>query len=484
MRSAATRTVMMLRETSAIAANRFGLGARPKDAASIGDDPAGWLEAQLDAVSRKPTPLAEPPESAAALQRLGELRIARRLAKRAGAQRGSAPPDRAPPIDRGAVREYVEFVRDAYRRQVAARYARAIGTDAPFVERLVHFWANHFAVSVDKQPLAALAVPYENEAIRPHVTGNFYDLLLAVERHPAMILFLDNQASMGPNSMLARAARRRRGRDFGLNENLGREILELHTLGVDGGYEQADVTEFAKVLTGWSIGGAAGRLPGGEPGRFDFRAAMHEPGAKTVVGTRYAEGGVDEGERVLADLARHPATARHLATKLARHFVADAPPPKLVERLERAYLDSGGELLPVYRALLADDASWREPLAKYKTPQDLVISTYRALDHTPDDGRRVTPVMTQLGQRPLRPGSPAGWPDTAASWDSGDALLKRIEWAAAVGRAVGDRAEPVPLTDAVLGAVASRETRLAVSRAESASQALGLLFAAPEFQRR
>ena len=205
----------------------------------------------------------------------------------------------------------------------------------------MHFWSNHFAVSADKQPLAAVAGLYEQEAIRPHVTGNFYDLLLAVERHPAMILYLDNQTSMGPARPPRRFVRRNRGRELGLNENLAREILELHTLGVDGGYTQADVTEFAKVLTGWSIGGTLGEARGplarlvadpGRPGEFHFRAQMHEPGDKTIVGKRYRERGAEEGEDVLRALALHPSTARHLATKLARHFVADDPPPKLVER--------------------------------------------------------------------------------------------------------------------------------------------------------
>ena len=272
----------------------------------------------------------------------------------------------------------------------------------------------------------------------------------------------------------------------------------MHTLGVDGGYTQADVTEFAKVLTGWSIGGAIGqrglagnagaRRPafadGGDPGEFHFRAQMHEPGDKTVLGKRYKERGIEEGEEVLKTLALHPSTARHLATKLARHFVADEPPVKLVERLSDVYLRNDGELMPVYRALIAAEESWREPLAKYKTPQDFVLSAYRAMGRAPDNLQQITGFLTQLGQRPYTPGSPAGWPDTAANWDGGDALLKRIEWAGAVGRTVGDRVDPVPLADAVLGAVAGEHTRASLRGAESAGQGLALLLAAPEFQRR
>jgi uncharacterized protein (DUF1800 family) len=364
----------------------------------------------------------------------------------------------------------------------------------------VHFWSNHFAVSADKQLIGAIAGLYEQEAIRPHVTGRFLDLLTAAERHPAMLLYLDNAISMGPSSAAAGVARTR-GRQLGLNENLAREIMELHTLGVDGGYDQNDVTEFAKVLTGWSIGqarpdgaarGRAGALgrgrfggAGGEPGEFYFRPLMHEPGEKAVLGRRYEEDGVREGEAVLEALAMHPSTARHIATKLARHFVADDPPATLIERLSEVYLRKDGELLPVYRALLGAGESWSAPLAKYKTPEDFVISTYRALGgHAPNNLRQVTGFLSELGQRPFTPGSPAGWPDTAASWDGSDALLKRLEWGAAVGRVVRDRVDPMSLADAVLGAVASKDTVASIRGAESASQALTLLIAAPEFQRR
>jgi len=505
----------MLTERAAIAANRFGLGARPGDAERISGDPAGWLADQIEAAAGGAPEPKRPPESAAVLQEIRDLRLARAVAAQARTRfRSDQPPAETasasaeePQIDAEAIRDYAAFIRERYVAQVAERHRRAITTEAPFVERLVHFWSNHFAVSADKQPIGAIAGLYEQEAIRPHVTGTFLDLLTAAERHPAMILYLDNQASMGASSTAARALRRNRDVALGQNENLAREILELHTLGVAGGYTQTDVTEFAKVLTGWSIGGQLGqgaalgrRLAralapgdGGDPGEFHFRAAMHEPGDKTILGKRYTERGIDEGEAVLEDLALHPATAKHLATKLARHLVADEPPAALVERLAATYLDNGGELVPVYRTLVESPESWREPLAKYKTPEDLVISAYRAFDAlseksraklAPTDFGRATGFLTQLGQRPYTPGSPAGWPDTAAHWDSGDALLKRIEWAAAIGRAAGNRIDPVPLAEAILGAVADEHTIASLLRAESGGQALGLLLAAPEFQRR
>ena len=500
----------MLSTNAAVAANRFGLGARPDDARAIGRDPRGWLDDQLVGAARaeRSRPSA-PPASALALLQARDLQLTRAIATRAraavrsgGAARrsratepGAEPPagEQLPAINAAALREFGQFVQGRYRAQIAERYRRAITAERPFVERLVHFWSNHFAVSADKQPLGAIAGLYENEAIRPHVAGNFVDLLTAAEQHSAMILYLDNQLSMGEHSTAATFVRRRRGRELGLNENLPREILELHTLGVDGGYTQADVIELAKVLTGWTIGGDLGRGGGprallagdtGAAGEFHFRAPLHEPGAKTVLGRTYKERGVEEGEAVLAALALHPVTARHLATKLARHFVADEPPAALVERLAQTYLHNDGELVPVYEALIAADEAWREPLTKYKTPHDLVVSTYRALDYVPDDLETVTALLTQLGQRPFTPGSPAGWPDTAGSWDGGDALLKRIEWAAAIGRAAGDRVEPGALAEAVLGAAAGEHTYAGIRRAESAAQGLALLFAAPEFQRR
>jgi uncharacterized protein (DUF1800 family) len=484
----------MLTKDAAIAANRFGLGARPGDARAIGSDAKGWLLEQLaQAPSKAP---AGAPESARVLAEVRELRVARQIAQRARANLVRPPnadaPQPAPGIDPQAIREFGAFVRERYAAQTAERHKLAIETDRPFVERLVHFWSNHFAVSADKQPLAALAGLYEQEAIRPHVTRNFYDLLLAVERHPAMILYLDNEASMGPSSQAATFVRRNRGRELGLNENLGREILELHTLGVDGGYTQADVTEFAKVLTGWSIGGALGegrpllaRLGGdaGAPGEFHFRAPMHEPGDKTILGKRYRERAVEEGEDVLRALALHPKTARHLATKLARHFVADDPPAKLVDRMADAYSKSEGELTSVYRVLIEADESWREPLAKFKTPHDFVVSAYRLLGSRPGNLQPITAFLTEAGQRPYAPGSPAGWPDTAASWNGGDALLKRIEFATAAGRRVGSSIDPSARAGEVLGAL-GEHTTMSIRGAESGAQAFALLLASPEFQRR
>ena len=465
-----------MQKDTVIAANRFGLGARPGELAELDGNARRWLLDQLEGPSRRPAAFADFPDSATVLEAVWDLRRTEREQIRA---RTDEPDD-------DFVRRYGQTVREHYVDQANARYRTAAATGQPFLERLVHFWSNHFAISADKQPIPAVAGLYEFEAIRPNVTGSFADLLIAAVRHPAMILYLDNQRSVGPASPVGRRAARKTDRNLGLNENLAREILELHTLGVDGGYTQQDVTTFAKVLTGWSVGGAreTGRFAEGEPGRFEFREPIHEPGAKTVLGTRYRQSGLRQGEAVLRDLAAHPATAHFIGKKLARHFVADEPPATLIDRLAARYLETGGDLAAVYEALVLAAEPWQQLFGKYKSPHDFVISTFRAFDHVPEDRRFVIGALDLMGQTPFRPGSPAGWPDTAAEWGGADALYKRIEWCNAVARIAGRDRNPLELGDDVLGIAFGAGTRKAISRAESVVQGLTLLLAAPEFQRR
>jgi len=455
-----------------IAASRFGLGARPGELARIGAKPESWLLDQLQGPSRPAAEIRALPGSATVLVEVRDLKRNEKSGKKS---------------DPDFVATYGRVVRKHYMDQTSARYSAAVNSDKPFHERLVHFWSNHFAISADKQPLSAIAGLYENEAIRPNVSGNFLQLLLAAEKHPAMILYLDNQRSVGPRSKLGqRANRRSKDREIGLNENLAREILELHTLGVGGGYSQQDVTTFAKVITGWSIGGEneRGQFSDGAPGKFEFRQAIHEPGSQTLLGKRYSEDGIKQGEAVLRDLASHPSTARHIAGKLATHFIADQPPAAIVERLTQRYLESGGELGAVYEELVQSEEAWAAPRSKYKTPNDFVISTLRAFNHVPDKRRFIVGALDLMGQTPYRPGSPAGWPDTAEQWGGADALYKRIEWSNTVARVVGGRVNPVALGDDVLGTSFSPETRKAISRAESVSQGMTLFLASPDFQRR
>jgi uncharacterized protein (DUF1800 family) len=466
----------------AIAANRFGLGARPGELASIGADPRGWLTAQLAGGAPQIATTGLRP-SWEVLAEAIELRRDQREMRRAAKKGDASSQD-----TQAAVKQLMkvgQLYRPVYVDEVRARLAHAVDTDRPFVERLTQFWTNHFAVSVDKLAVLGLAGSFEREAIRPHVLGNFSDMLLAVEQHPAMLLYLDNHLSIGPNSRAARLlARRNTQRQVGINENLAREILELHTLGVNGGYTQKDVTTFAEVITGWSIAGQNGALRRGEPGKFVFRPEVHEPGGKRVLGKKYSQDDVTQGVAVLRDLAAKPATGKFIATKLTRHFIADDPPTEAVERVAKAFMRSEGDLPTVYRALVDSPEAWREPLTKYKTPNDYIVSTFRGLALPVQGKQSGLAAFELLGQRTYSPGSPAGWPDRSADWDGASALMKRIEWADAVGQRVGARSNAADLAPQLLGETLDADTRTAIARAASGAQALTLLLTAPEFLRR
>lgn len=459
---------------AAIALNRFGLGARPDEAAP--PDPRAWLLGQLERYQVKPAPWAVLPATPALLADYQEQQRAVREAGDEAARQAARQARR-----RDARQDYADAVR--------ARTEAALTTPAPFVERLVHFWANHFAVSIDKAVVVNLAGAFEAEAIRPHVLGRFEDLLLAVARHPAMLLYLDQAQSIGPNSPLGqRAAQRNPERQRGLNENLAREILELHTLGVRSGYTQADVTEFARALTGWSVTGpnaGAALMPVEEGAHgFAWRPALHEPGSRTILARSYAQAGQQQAHAVLKDLAAAPATARHIAGKLARHFVADEPPPALVDRLAAAFQRSGGDLPAVYRALVESPEAWAPGSAKFKTPWDWAVSGLRGLGRRETQGAQMAQLMQQLGQPVWRPGSPAGWDDVAASWAAPDALVRRVELAQRFASQTGDRVDGRALAPRLLPGVLSEATAQAIARSESPAGGLALLLVSPEFLRR
>ncbi|MGY4827136.1 DUF1800 domain-containing protein [Sphaerotilaceae bacterium SBD11-9] len=457
----------------ALALNRFGLGARPDE--PLPADPKAWLLGQFERHSARPAAWADTPASSSLLVAYGEqLRAVRQ------ADAGNAQARRA---------EFAAQTQARYRSAVDARVTSSLETPSPFGERLVHFWANHFAVSIDKMPLAALAGSFELEAIRPQVFGRFDDMLLAVERHPAMLLYLDQARSVGPASPLGRRdAVRRPDTARGLNENLAREILELHTLGVNGGYSQGDVQELARALTGWSLGALPGVPPmpqgGVTPGGFGFNPLLHEPGARQLLGRRYEAAGQAQGEAILRDLASAPATARHLAFKLARHFVADTPPPALVDRLTESWLRSRGDLPSVYRALIDAPEAWAPPSPKFKTPWEWVVSTLRGLGRHEPGRQPVAPLLTQLGQPVWRPGSPAGFDDVAESWVAPDSLLRRVDAAQRIAERAGGSVDARALGPRLLPGGLSDDTTHAIARAESASTALALLLVSPEFLRR
>jgi uncharacterized protein (DUF1800 family) len=371
----------------------------------------------------------------------------------------------------------LNVIQKTFRAEALARLQRAVMSDCGFTERLVVFWSNHFCISANKGGLARMwAGSFEREAIRPHVLGRFADMLKAVEQHPAMLFFLDNQQSLGPDS------RAGVNRQRGLNENLAREIMELHTLGVGGGYTQDDVTSLARVITGWTFVGRQGVL--GPPGSFVFNANAHQPGAQRVLGKIYEAGGVAQGEAVLADIARHPSTAKFIATKFVRHFVADDPPPALVAKLQDVFTRTDGDLKSLATALVDSDDAWRAPITKVRSPYEYLVATGRLLARVPEDPGTYLNGLNVLGQPLWSPAGPNGFPDTNAAWAAPEGLKLRLDLAAQAASRAGNNIDPRDLLELAFADAASLETRQTIARAESRQQALALLLMSPEFQRR
>lgn len=429
---------------TAIAAIRFAQGRRPDD--PVPGDPVAWLDSQLAPGLPGPDLPADLPATQPTV--FAALREDN-AHQRAG---GVGRPNQARIL----------------REESGAAIALAVGGRQGFRERLVAFWTNHLTVARNRVPMYAGL--YVREVIRPHVTGRFEDMLLAMARHPAMLAYLDNNASIGPNSPAG--LRRQRG----LNENLAREILELHTVTPAAGYSQADVTAFARVLTGWGFDVAR------EPVGFIFRPQAHEPGPKTVMGRTFSEG-QEGGVMALTWLARHEKTHRHLATKLVRHFVADDPPPAAVQRVFGVLRDTQGDLGAAARELIRIPGAWDTPLGKLRNAQDYVIAVLRALEAPPEVAARAIGVVQFLGQPWWNPPAPIGFPDTAAAWTAPEMMVRRIDWANGIaGRGAGRDA--ADLAEAVLGPLCRPETLRAAARAGSAREALTLILASPEFHRR
>ncbi len=460
----------------AIAHNRFGLGMRPDDAAT--PDPRRWLTDQFARYEPMPAGFAALADAGPVVQRyrMGQ-QAARRM--RAAATPPAMTPADQPPAATPPRPDYQEDVQRLYRAAVQARVDSALTTPAPFVERMVHFWSNHFCVSADSTPVTAFAGAFERDAIRPHVLGRFADMALAVERHPAMLLYLNQTQSIGPNSP---AALRNPARRRGLNENLAREIMELHTLGVRSGYAQADVTEFARALTGWGVDGLGGRGDG-DPNRFAFHPNQHEPGPRTILGTRYHQAGEAQARAALLDFAAAPATATHVATKLARHIAGDVPPPALVARLADSFRRSGGDLPTLYATLVASPEAWVAAPVKFKTPWEWSISALRGLGQT-QAPPPVANIQTQLGQRVWKPGAPAGWDDIAASWAGPDALFRRVEIAQRLAAPLAARLDARTLAPMLMPGTLAPATAEQIARAESPASALALMLVSPDFLRR
>ena len=467
-------------DQAAIALNRFGLGARPGEIGRVSSDPRGWLIQQISPDPALPSAIAALPPTAESLGAFGKWIGSIGIGPAAGA--GKLP------AGVSVEQSFKRVLGPGYAQAAAARFQTATATDAPFRERWIRFWSNHFTVSAAKPDLIALPAAFERDVVRANPFGRFADMLLASTRHPAMLIYLDNYLSIGPDSELAHYPEVLppflRERMKGRNENLAREILELHTLGARGGYSQDDVIALANMLTGWTI--AHGAYEGTASGElFRFLAFGHQPGAQTLLGVRYDQPGPAQGEAALRAIARHPSTAQHIAIQLARHFVADDPPPPLVARLAASFTRTGGDLAALAAALIAAPEAWSPVPRKTKPPEDYLISAVRALGAPQLTGGQLVALLTHMGQRPMAPPGPDGWPDNSAAWTGADALWKRIEWAATVAKATANASiDPAAIGIAVLGPLLRAETLAAVRAAESPAQGLALLLVSPEFQRR
>jgi uncharacterized protein (DUF1800 family) len=476
----------------AIAANRFGLGARPGEIQAASSAPKQWLLSQLDSPADQPQPVdgGEAFKSggdlvAELMQYRKDRQQQRKLA--AGNSGGFFAKPAMPVADvangnpaQPSPEQIKAFFRargQEFQREMAARFALGFTTQKPFAERLVWFWSNHFTVSTSNGQTTSLDGAFEREAIRPNITGKFEDMVLASTHHPAMLLYLNNAQSIGPNSV----AGQRSGK--GINENLGRELMELHTLGVDGGYTQADVIAMAKILTGWSIardGGATG---------FQFYPPRHEPGPITLRGKTYAQDGEAQGVAAIRDLARDPATARHIARQFAVAFIADNPSPQSVARLEKSFNQTGGDLKALAQTAVNDPAAWTLANGKMRSPVEYTTASMRLLGwpHGGDQVQQVRGVMgatRMMGEFPFAAPSPKGWPEDSQSWSGSDALLNRIQWAKEVGNRVPSNTNAMEIAQMGLGPLLQPDTRGAMQAATTPNEAVALLLSSPEVQRR
>jgi uncharacterized protein (DUF1800 family) len=446
-RDAATQTL--------IAFQRFGLGAKPGGAALIGADPKGALRAEI------------------LTRGIAEIRDRKLLS-----------------YEEACARSQMDFSNDVYVAEMIARFKKHLSVDIGFAERLVVFWSNHFAMNAKKANVVRGTIgQWERDVIRPNLFGKFGDMLHGTMKHPAMIAYLDNVESIGPKSET--------GLRFhvGYNENLARELMELHTLGSDSGYTEQDVTSLALILTGWSyvrgIESDAHRNGGTSRnrGQFIYRDYWHEPGAISLMGKAYPPGRKgSQAELVLDDLAAHPATAEHIAIKLVRHFITDEPTPAMVEPLKQKFLNTGGDLKAVSLALLELPEAWSTPLDRVRTPYEMLIAQFRALE-APVTENQFLPLMTaieSLHQTQWQSPSPAGYSDNSQTWLNPDGMRVRLDVVQRFGRVLagGYAGDVSRLAKSLFGAALSRQTAERIDGIGDNNNALTILFGSPEFQRR
>lgn len=443
-----------------LASHRFGY-SQPQ-LQTLANDPKSWVLAQFERPAAFDTQGLV--DSAKAWQITRDVLQA--------ALNPTTPPNTNPSQDAlGPMTPSRQLLRQTNLRGLEKRWQQMTQTTTPVAERWVQFWANHFCVAATKGTTLALVWPHEYEAIRPHAFGTYKALLRAAILHPAMLLYLDNAQSIGPQSIAGRR------RDRGLNENLARELLELHTLGVKAGYTQEDVTQTAKLLTGWTVGPNTA-------GVTRFVDNLHQPGKKTILGNTYPEG-PQALDLLLTDLAKHPACADFMASKLCRHFVTDTPPAALVQAVAAQFRRTDGDLKAVAVALFSHDLAWQENLPpKFKRPEECLISAHRLMQMKVINVENSAYWVQTMGQALALAPSPQGWPDLSADWLSPDAVIKRIQWAERYGELYGKDIDARDLMQQAFGPNLSTSTTQTIARAESGAQALAFALASPELMRR
>lgn len=456
-----------------LALSRFGLGSGPEGGDAISGRARQILADEIRAGGPRLVTEAPLPDTPELLARQKAYYVAVRDREKAPSSIDAADTAQ-PPL--------IVPANEIYMQELDVRFNGAyLAPDIGFNERMVMFWANHFAVSTDKNGnIGVTAGAFEREAIRPNIFGRFKDLLLSVETHPCMLMYLDNQDSIGPDSAGGRKSRK------GLNENLAREIMELHILGVGSGYTQADVTSFAAALTGWTYTITPDERPNDPmPLRdgFKFAPGNHQPGSREVLGRTYRNDGFFQATDIMLDLAERPACARFIALKLAQHFVSDSPPQSLVDRLADVFQRTDGDLGLVSHALIESPEAWSPACDKMRLPQEYLIAMMRATGVTlvPIS---IDAVLGTLGERMWRPGGPNGYSDRFDTWATPPGLFARMEAANRIGRAVKENVDPRLFAQSLLGPRLSETTLAAISQAENARQGLSLAFMSPEFMRR
>ncbi|MGF1764304.1 DUF1800 domain-containing protein [Aliivibrio kagoshimensis] len=451
-----------------IATQRFGFGSMAADGNNIKELGAQhWLEQQLNA-----TPYVHPsinalPSSALILSAMYQLQQQRKKTTESQAK--------------VALQKKInQFQRSHYSQQVYARNQQSFSTPLSFQERLIQFWSNHFSVSADNRRVRPFVASIENEVIRANWNGDFSTMLRQVSQHPAMLIYLDNNLSIGPESTQGKRT------DKGLNENLAREILELHTLGVNGGYTQLDIIQLAKAITGWSV-----KVKTEQDAGFTFNKKRHQPGPITLMDTQYRQTDIEQGEACLHDLALHPNTAAHIAKKLAQHF-AGSGHADLEQQLTAAFIASKGQLMPVYTVLIQHPDCWTANPVRFRTPQQWLFSVLRSANHYPSNNV-VHQALQQLGQEPFMAGSPAGWSDRDSDYNSASALTQRWQLAQRYARIVVKESKKQSggstfivndLISSLYGNDIDQHLFAALSKTDDLINKLTLLWLSPQFQYR